>query len=147
MPSAVFPTTIMADLGCIILQRGMTLAPRVEVYTQLACRAIHGNDPVNPNATSLYFSPSYEYDGYNTTKTHDEDYDYDYTTISLPSRGIVDMEALDACKGDPRVQGRAARIQACTSTFLPHSPVQSICWEYGLSWSLCGLIWAHMSSG
>ncbi|EIM81131.1 uncharacterized protein STEHIDRAFT_134780 [Stereum hirsutum FP-91666 SS1] len=94
----------------------MTLAPRVEVYTQLACRAIHGNDPVNPNATSLYFSPSYEYDGYNTTKTHDEDYDYDYTTISLPSRGIVDADALDACKGDPRVQGRAARIQASVKT-------------------------------
>lgn len=99
----------------------MTLAPRVEVYTQLACRAIHGNDPVNPNATSLYPSSplsAYEHDRYDTIKTHDEDHDYDYTTISLPSREIVDADALDACKGDPRVQGRAARIQACTSIFM-----------------------------
>lgn len=101
----------------------MTLAPRVEVYTQLACRAIHGNDPVDPNATSLYFpslpssSDAYEYDGHNLpTKTyHDSDYDHDETAISFPSSGIVDAETLDACKGDPRVQGRAARIQACMS--------------------------------
>lgn len=107
-------------------QRGMTLAPRVEVYTQLACRAIHGNDPVTPNTTSLYFSlspSSYKHDEYDTIKPHNEDYEYDYTAISIPSRSIVDAEALDACKGDPRVQGRAARIQACTSMFMARPSV------------------------
>lgn len=111
----------------------MTLAPRVEVYTQLACRAIHGKDPVNPNATALsssllsYFPSSYAIDhaenalvtAGNVARAYvgldrGEDDEESWVTVEWPESGIVDAATVAACKGDPRVQGRAARIQACT---------------------------------
>ncbi len=80
----------------------MTLAPRVEVYTQIACRTLH--DP--PMSGIVPASP-----------------------LHLPGSLVRASDAVhvqfqdapvkkyDECAGDPEVQARAARIQACMPSF------------------------------
>lgn len=88
----------------------MTMAPRVEVYTQIACRAIHESDKTLPSSPTPRF---YEYlmpraDVFNPRFEAD-----DADTAHSPSNRNV--QSLDECSSDTRVQGRAARIQACKS--------------------------------
>ncbi len=80
----------------------MTLAPRVEVYTQIACRTFY-----DLSGSSPIVSPS--------------------SPLNLPTlphtSGVVHVQfqdlpikKIDECAADPRVQARAARIQACMSS-------------------------------
>ena len=78
----------------------MTLAPRVEVYTKLACRAIHHSETEIP--AHVPFAP---------TAAHATPSDPIHTVrVILPD---ISSSALDECSADPKVQARAARIQAC----------------------------------
>ncbi len=80
----------------------MTLAPRVEVYTQIACRTLYDSSSPTPSISSA--SPLH--------------------LPTLPhTSGVVHVQfrdspvqKLDECAADPRVQARAARIQACWSS-------------------------------
>lgn len=85
------------------LCRGMTLAPRVEVYTKLACRAIHHSETETPvhvpfAPTAALAPPS---DPIHTVR------------VTLPD---ISSSAFDECSADPKVQARAARIQASVKT-------------------------------
>ena len=78
----------------------MTLAPRVEVYTQIACRTLFDTSTPSPSTSS-------------SSSLH---------LPTLPHAGVyvqfqeVSIQKLDECAADPRVQARAARIQACGSS-------------------------------
>jgi hypothetical protein len=77
----------------------MTLAPRVEVYTKIACRTLYDSSSPSPGISSS--SPLH--------------------LPTLPhTSGVVHVQfrdppikKFDECTADPRVQARAARIQAC----------------------------------
>ena len=80
----------------------MTLAPRVEVYTQIACRTLY--DLSNPPSIVVPSSPL-------------------HTSTTPHTSGVVHVKfqdnpvkTYDRCTADPRVQARAARIQACMSS-------------------------------
>ncbi|KAJ7477275.1 major facilitator superfamily-domain-containing protein [Mycena galericulata] len=80
------------------LVRGMTLAPRVEVFTQLSCARLHEN---HNHTNALLETPIY----------HD----------SGPFEFLVTVEELrqlptPQCTSDPAVQAGAARIQAIFTT-------------------------------
>ncbi|KAI0313769.1 major facilitator superfamily domain-containing protein [Amylostereum chailletii] len=104
-PYWIVPVVLISNL-C----RGMTMAPRIEVYTQLACRALHedGDDapsswPPAPSTTSNF-----------TISANDND-------NALPNATTLifldpDPSAVDACSADPAVQCRAARIHASVKT-------------------------------
>ena len=79
----------------------MTLAPRVEVYTQIACRALHESSNPSPMIVP-------------TSSLH--------PPTLAPTSDVVHVrfqdsliKTYDECTADPRVQARAARIQACMS--------------------------------
>ena len=81
----------------------MTLAPRVEVYTQIACRALYESSnppPINvPSESSpLHISTTPYTSGVVHVRFQDNP-----------------VKTYDRCSADPRVQARAARIQACMS--------------------------------
>jgi hypothetical protein len=80
----------------------MTLAPRVEVYTQIACRTLY--DSSNPPPITVPSSPL-------------------HLSTSPHTSGVIHVQfqdnpvkKYDECAGDPKVQARAARIQACMSS-------------------------------
>ncbi|KAK0469666.1 major facilitator superfamily domain-containing protein [Desarmillaria tabescens] len=105
------------------LTRGMTTAPRVEVFTQLACSRLHPHpfnhtlveipsvssdhlisisssvDPLGPNLSPSYLTQVTHFD-YNTNVTDDDPRD-------LPS---------PQCLSDPAVQAAAARLQTIMIT-------------------------------
>jgi hypothetical protein len=92
----------------------MTLAPRVEVYTKIACRTLYDSSSPPPGIFSS--SP-----------------------LQLPAlpytSGVVHVQfqdspikKFDKCAADPRVQARAARIQACG----PSSSVPTVLTLMGL---------------
>ncbi|THH16571.1 hypothetical protein EW146_g4090 [Bondarzewia mesenterica] len=94
------------QLSCL---RGMTLAPRVEVYTQLACRALHG-DPQTTTVfdMSLDATPSF------AISSHSSSPSSKYSVpVNLPD---ISTLLMDECSADPKVQARAARIQASVKT-------------------------------
>ena len=81
----------------------MTLAPRVEVYTKIACRTLYDSSNLSPGVSLS--SP-----------------------LHLPTTphtsGVVHVQfrdspinIFDECAADPRVHARAARIQACALSF------------------------------
>ncbi|KAI0305500.1 major facilitator superfamily domain-containing protein [Multifurca ochricompacta] len=84
------------------LWRGMTLAPRVEVYTQIACRTLH----VSSTPSSIIDSPA---SLYYSTSVHTTD------AVHVQFQDIP-VKTYDECTADPRVQARAARIQASVKT-------------------------------
>ncbi|KAI0654641.1 major facilitator superfamily domain-containing protein [Cubamyces menziesii] len=102
-------------------QRGMTLAPRVQVYTQLSCNAIYGHDVydhtslsqvnstrfmlLDPVAPALYTSPIP--DGMSPIDIYADDSD-DETDPRLPPS--------KRCLEDAAVQAGAARIQTLMTT-------------------------------
>src|ERR1700761_9607104 len=81
----------------------MTLAPRIEVYTQIACRTLH-NSPMHNS--DIVLPPPLHHSG------------------SLVASDAVHLQfqnyqvkTYDECTADPKVQARAARIQACMLSF------------------------------
>jgi hypothetical protein len=87
------------------IQRGMTLAPRVEIYTHIACRILH-----SPPAPSPVFSPP------SFLRPHAVTYPDDVVHIRFQD---LPIKVYDECTADPKVQARAARIQACMA-ILPY---------------------------
>lgn len=109
------------------LTRGMTTAPRVEVFTQLACSRLHPHpfnhtlvevssvssdhlisisssvDPLGPNLSPSYLTQVTHFD-YNANGTSD---DTDDDPRDLPS---------PQCLSDPAVQAAAARLQTIMVT-------------------------------
>ncbi|KAI0283674.1 major facilitator superfamily domain-containing protein [Russula aff. rugulosa BPL654] len=71
------------------IQRGMTLAPRVEVYTQIACRTLYDSSSPSPSSS--------------------------FGVVHVQFRDFP-IKKFDECAADPRVQARAARIQASVKT-------------------------------
>ncbi|KAI0320781.1 major facilitator superfamily domain-containing protein [Amylostereum chailletii] len=84
----------------------MTLAPRIEVYTKLACRALHENAPSSPSSPPIYnfTNPTGILADIHPTPH--------LTTLTFPNPAY----SFDECSADPKVQGRAARIQASVKT-------------------------------
>ena len=77
----------------------MTLAPRVEVYTQIACRTLY--DSSSPSPSSSLSSP-----------LHLPTLPHTSGVVHVQFRDFP-IKKFDECAADPRVQARAARIQAC----------------------------------
>lgn len=83
----------------------MTTAPRVEVYTQLACNAIHGR-PIDYNHTTSIpdvLSPS----NFTFILSAPDDETEPDDPMHLPSK---------RCLADPQVQAGAARLQTIMTT-------------------------------
>ncbi|KAF8271276.1 major facilitator superfamily domain-containing protein [Lactarius quietus] len=80
----------------------MTLAPRVEVYTQIACRTLHNSPMVTPDIVP---SPSLHHFGSLVAS------DSFHVQFQDPP-----VKTYDECTADPKVQARAARIQASVKT-------------------------------
>jgi hypothetical protein len=80
----------------------MTLAPRVEVYTQIACRTLH-NSPI-----LTVPSPPVHHDHPGSLVASDSF----HVQFQDPP-----VKTYDECTADPNVQARAARIQACMPSF------------------------------
>lgn len=75
----------------------MTLAPRVQVYTQLACQSVYHHSPLSlsvPATTPLFISPL-------------SPLPTSHVAVSVP----VVPPHQDPCKSDPAVQARAASFQ------------------------------------
>jgi|SRR5712671_2059766 len=83
----------------------MTLAPRVEVYTQIACRTLHDAYTPDPSPAIIPSSPLHNFTVAHTNAAH------------VQFKGTP-VKTYDDCAADPRVQARAARIQACTSSLV-----------------------------
>ncbi|THH21256.1 hypothetical protein EW146_g240 [Bondarzewia mesenterica] len=110
-PLWIVPFAIIASIS-----RGMTLAPRVEVFTQLSCNALHdhynhtsGNSVLNLFSSSVLYHPS----------LHSSP---DPLPINFPHLGPQDDSEDDGsedprrlpsqiCLSDPAVQSGAARLQ------------------------------------
>lgn len=91
----------------------MTMAPRVEVYTKIACRAVHQAQDTHPSPAPHF---------YEFLMPRADVYDVNFGRGDAPvplALNFSDPNALsvDECSSDPRVQGRAARIQACKTLF------------------------------
>jgi len=121
----------------VMKQRGMTAAPRIEVYTQVACDEIHPNasssslvfnttlsslNATSSSVTPLLFAPralgitndiipsSLVY----TPFAYDDYFDGIHTspTLGLEKKEVVVATPPPECLHDPVVQSRAAAIQA-----------------------------------
>ncbi|KAJ3476132.1 hypothetical protein NLI96_g11375 [Meripilus lineatus] len=97
------------------LVRGMTLAPRVQVFTQLSCNAIYGHDVYN-HTNSPFFPDHINTDSLVLQNPHspyksvsDDDDDNETDPRSLPST---------RCLSDPAVQAGAAKIQTIMTTIM-----------------------------
>ena len=115
------------------LQRGMTLAPRVQVYTQLACNAVYGHDvydhtnhtssalssvipfnsTIHPHTQTYHaFGPLLDEHGTQTMSLHfmsssSSDNDDEPDPRAVPSK---------RCLQDSKVMSNAARIQTIMTT-------------------------------
>lgn len=102
----------------------MTLAPRVEIYTQLSCRDVYGHRPTLSNTTSIeeqtHILPAYvapENQIYNPTS-----FNTPTLTASIDSHTRDNEEALHLssarCISDPEVQSATARLQMLMTTIM-----------------------------
>jgi hypothetical protein len=80
----------------------MTLAPRVEVYTKIACRTLYDSSSPSPGTSS-------------SSPLHLPTLPHTSGIVYVQFREFP-IKKLDECAADPRVQARAARIQACGSS-------------------------------
>ncbi|KAH9045078.1 hypothetical protein EDB84DRAFT_1469066 [Lactarius hengduanensis] len=80
----------------------MTLAPRVEVYTQIACRTLH-DSPSSPDIAP----PSPLHPPFSLARASE--------AVHVQFQDVP-VKIYDECTGDPEVQARAARIQASVKT-------------------------------
>ncbi|KAH8818804.1 major facilitator superfamily domain-containing protein [Flagelloscypha sp. PMI_526] len=113
----IVPVILVASLV-----RGMTLAPRINVYTELACREVQwdnntGTAPSHSNDTTVVdpHSPIISFGTVPGVAEHPY-------SISLPQILSADSQSLGTsttssrCTDDPAVQSRAATIQAIFTT-------------------------------
>ena len=96
-----------------IFQRGMTIAPRVEVFTQLSCNSVYGHTDYNHTrhdlvTTSYSFHISEDGNVLRPFIDSDED-DNDDDPMRIPTKRCLD---------DPAVQSGAARIQMYMTTIM-----------------------------
>lgn len=102
----------------VALARGMTLAPKVEVYTQLSCRSVYGHRPTLSNAESLpQFIPAFV-----SPETPQAPY-YPSTFFNLSSnfeRLPLSTRSTESsrCLTDPVVQAATARLQTLVTTIM-----------------------------
>ena len=127
-------TTVISSLPRLMFhfQRGMTIAPRVQVYTQLSCNALYppqhygsllSNPSLSPTHVPEYiasaFSPVY-FPHFSNFQEHN---------------GAVVPRKLHSkdCLSDPAVQAGAARLQAIMTTIMGILSVCSTTWwgHYG----------------
>lgn len=107
----------------------MTLAPRVEVYTQLSCRDVYGHRPTLANATSqMHIAPPHVTLGTLNAPLHTP------ASVNTPTLGptpSVDYQERDGretdnplhvssaqCTSDPEVQSATARLQMLMTTIM-----------------------------
>lgn len=120
---AVHRTAFLYDPNSLYWQRGMTIAPRIEVYTQIACDEIHPYvPPPSTNSTTSLLLPVTLRD-FQITPPPMLDSSIPITEIHTTylmhtnSRASGEKEFRVAapsqeCLRDPAVQSRAAGIQA-----------------------------------
>ncbi|EJD07107.1 MFS general substrate transporter [Fomitiporia mediterranea MF3/22] len=116
-PMWIVPFAVLASIS-----RGMTIAPRVEVFTQLACYATYGHPHYNHSTSTLGLSltPSpldlsragtFDTIFLRTSETNEDGNDDDDTgdedPLRVPSK---------RCLSDPAVQSYAARLQTIMTT-------------------------------
>ncbi|CAL1715812.1 unnamed protein product [Somion occarium] len=131
-PMWLVPFAVVASI------RGMTLAPRVQVFTQLSCNAIYGHDVYDHTNVSsgflpaerinhlpLHFSLDPSGPHLDTYTLHSLDLEYHSSPVAIP---LTDNEDDDddepdprsapskRCLSDPAVQAGAARIQTIMTT-------------------------------
>lgn len=115
-------------------QRGMTLAPRVQIYTELSCDALyrrqHYGPFSNPSNHSLHPTLASEYIAPPSTPV--------YFPHFSNSRGYNDAEVpwqflSQDCLSDPAVQSGAASLQTTMATIMGILSVCSTTWwgHYG----------------
>ncbi|KAI0030125.1 major facilitator superfamily domain-containing protein [Vararia minispora EC-137] len=114
-PLWIVPFALLSSIA-----RGMTLAPRVQVYTQLSCNALHRNyNHTNNHLESILFPASTDsiVRSYSPL-THVVDYSMplpilfpDLPTAPQKSVRPIIKDPSKACVGDPAVQAGAARLQ------------------------------------
>lgn len=99
----------------------MTLAPRVEVFIQLSCDAIHGHLPIDYNHTSLHLLMPSRSDHTYTFPSFDRL--NSLSTTMFTTSDAIEPEELDPmhlptkqCLSDPAVQAEAARLQTIMTT-------------------------------
>ncbi|KAI0749970.1 major facilitator superfamily domain-containing protein [Daedaleopsis nitida] len=110
------------------LVRGMTLAPRVQVYTQLSCNAIYGHDVFDHTRTDLlvgtaHYAPSLSSVSSSALPLELSYQEQPISASNGTSPGSDDEEEPDPrrppserCLKDPAVQSRAARLQMLMTT-------------------------------
>ena len=119
----------------------MTLAPRVQVYTQLSCNALYGHDVYDHTSSStaeLYNISSLPFPFYSTLDPSGPHLNSPFNTF-YDSPGIISVSApvsgplapggdddepdprnlpSKRCLSDPKVQAGAARIQTVMTTIM-----------------------------
>ncbi|KAJ7179642.1 major facilitator superfamily-domain-containing protein [Mycena filopes] len=105
------------------LIRGMTLAPRVEIYTQLSCSRLHHS---YNHTSTLFDAPFYPESAQSDSFTF-----FNSSPSTGDGNGDDDPRQL-RCSGDPAVQSGAARIQTTFSITM------------GLLSALTAGWWGHM---
>ncbi|KAI0683398.1 major facilitator superfamily domain-containing protein [Cytidiella melzeri] len=134
--------------------RGMTLAPRVQVFTQLSCNELYGHDVYDHtshsgiNTTTLYTSPHSSHTLLYSTldpfgphygrqsldpvfSSSDNIFPSDFSSIVPREEDGVDprLVVTNRCLSDPRVQSGAARLQTTvTTTMGALSALTTGCW-------------------
>ncbi|KAF9003998.1 hypothetical protein BDQ17DRAFT_1424961 [Cyathus striatus] len=108
------------------ITRGMTIAPRVEVFTQLSCNKIYGHHNEYNHTTALLFSldPHALYSPDSSSLFHPSTSTHLLFTSSEPQQdGGDDDDTEDPrqlpssrCTSDPAVQAGAARLQTIMTT-------------------------------
>lgn len=118
------------------LVHGMTTAPRVQVYTQLACNAVYGSPPPDhsnymlPPHLSLPFAPASEHAIVTPIPIHFPRSSHSTeTTNSEDPRQVLS----ERCFSDPAVQAGAARLQTIMATTMGLLSVCTTAWwgHYG----------------
>ena len=114
-------------------QRGMTLAPRVQVYTQLSCNEVYGHDRYNhtrmhghssfintPYAPSLHSDTALPLPLELNFPPHPEQSTPTSANDTLPGGDDEEEDPRrppsERCIKDPAVQARAARLQTIMTT-------------------------------
>ncbi|KAH9068298.1 MFS general substrate transporter [Lactarius deliciosus] len=118
------------------LVHGMTTAPRVQVYTQLACNAAYGKQPhdhsdyILPPLLSSAYVPLLEHATITPIPVHFPHFSHspEHTNSEDPRQVLFER-----CFSDPDVQARAARLQTIVATTMGVLSVCTTAWwgHYG----------------
>ena len=117
-------------------QRGMTLAPRVQVYTQLSCNTLHQRQHSGPPDNILPFNhslppilvPEYIAPAFIPVYFPHSSYFRERNGAEVPR-----LSRSQDCLSDPAVQAGAARLQTTVATIVGILSVCSTTWwgHYG----------------